>query len=207
MYLPQDHPDRDAFTWMVKNAVVPRPIAWVGTRDTAGAGNLAPFSYFTLITMEPPTLMFSVIGDKDTHRNILATGEFVVNIPTEGDAEAVAATAAVVGPEVDEAAATGLRTAPGNAVASPRLLDAGVALECRFLRQVDFMGAALVFGGVVGIHVQDSVLGADGRIEVSAYRPLGRLGGSLYTHVSDSFRVPVPTDEQLRAHTHSQAAD
>ena len=132
--------------------------------------------------MDPPTLMFSVIGeDKDTHRNILATGEFVVNLPRAGDAAAVAASAAVVGPDVDEAAAVGLATAAGTSISAPRLLDAAVALECRFLRQVDFLSAQLVFGQVAGIHVRDEVLDERGRIDIGAYQPLGRLGGSLYT--------------------------
>lgn len=207
MFLPHDHPDRSAYTWMVKNAVVPRPIAWIGTQDAEGTGNLAPFSYFTLLTMEPPTLMFSVIGNKDTHRNILATGEFVVNLPSEGDAEAVAASAAVLSPEIDEAAANGLLTAPGISVSAPRLLDAAVALECRFVQQIEFNAAQLVFGQITGVHVRDDVLDSRGRIDVGAYRPLGRLGGSLYTDVREAYRVPIPGAHEVPAAAGAPSAD
>src|SRR5690606_18920164 len=92
---------------LLTGLVAPRPIAWVSTLSPAGVPNLAPFSFFTLLTGRPPTVMFAA-GDrpggeaKDTLANALATGEFVVNLADRQLAEAVDATSAMVAPDVDE---------------------------------------------------------------------------------------------------------
>ena len=82
--------------------VVPRPIAWVLTKNIGGSYNLAPFSYFNAISSAPPILMFSTgkkMGEKekgekkDTWKNIEREGEFVVLIPSVAQAQAVSGTA------------------------------------------------------------------------------------------------------------------
>ncbi|MFI5717849.1 flavin reductase family protein [Nocardia sp. NPDC051750] len=184
--------DRTDFTWMIKNSVVPRPIAWVSTTSSAGVGNLAPYSYFSLVTMDPPILMVSFTGRKDTLDNIRETGDFVVNLVTEGLAGIQTDSAAVLPPEIDEAELLGLETIPGTAVGAPRLARAKAALECRVIEEKPMPGTVLVFAEVVAIHVDDAVLDERGRIDVAVYRPVGRLGGSLYTTVAESYRIPVP---------------
>ncbi|MDF2442992.1 MAG: hypothetical protein JWR01_1195 [Subtercola sp.] len=191
--------DEEAFVWMVKNSVVPRPIAWVSTIDANGVGNLAPYSYFTLVTMYPPTLMISFIGQKDTLDNIEATGEFVVNMIAAGQAEVATASAAILPSHIDESELLGLTTSASTHIAPPRLADARVALECTLLQQTTVLDARVVFARVVAIHVDDGIIGADGRISYGAYNPVARLGGSLYTSVTNEYRhvVPVATPEWL----------
>jgi len=199
MYLSDEDENSHDFTWMVKNSVVPRPIAWVGTQDESGAGNLAPYSYFTLVTMNPPTLMISFIGEKHSYDNIVRTGQFVVNLITEGQAEVATATAAITDASIDEAALHGLSTTPSTRIAPPRLTDARVALECELMETTTLLGANIVFGRVLAVHADDDVLDDTGRISIEKYRPVARLGGSLYTTVTTEYRhvVPVADDTWL----------
>lgn len=207
MYLDSDSSTHD-FTWMVKNAVVPRPIAWVGSESAAGVANLAPFSYFTLVTMDPPTLMISFTGEKDSYDNIRETGEFVINMVTEGQAEVETATAAITPPSVDEAALLGLELVDSTKVTPKRLAMAKVALECVFLSETTLFDAHVVFGQVVAVHTDDAILDGTGRIDVAKYRPVARLGGSLYTTVTTDYKHPVPvaTAEWLAAQPGGAAA-
>jgi len=208
MYLADDTGSTHDFTWMVKNAVVPRPIAWVGSESADGVGNLAPFSYFTLVTMDPPTLMISFTGEKDSHDNIRATGEFVVNLVTDGQAEVETATAAITPPSVDEAALLGLELVDSVRIVPKRLAVARVALECVLLRETEVYDAHVVFAQVVAVHADDAILDESGRIDVAKYRPVARLGGSLYTTVTTDYKHPVPvaTEEWLAAQPGGAAA-
>ncbi|MWV47661.1 flavin reductase family protein [Rathayibacter sp. VKM Ac-2803] len=208
MYLADDTGAAHDFIWMVKNAVVPRPIAWVGTESASGVGNLAPFSYFTLVTMDPPTLMISFTGEKDSHDNIRETGEFVVNLVTDGQAEVETATAAITPPSVDEAELLGLEVVDSTRVRPKRLAMAKVALECVLLRETEVYDANVVFGQVLAVHADDGILDPSGRIDIAKYRPVARLGGSLYTTVTSDYKHPVPvaTEEWLAAQPGGGAA-
>jgi flavin reductase (DIM6/NTAB) family NADH-FMN oxidoreductase RutF len=199
MYSSNTDADHDGFVWMVKNAVVPRPIAWVSTISPAGVANLAPFSYFAPMTMDPPTVVFSVSGRKDTVDNILATGQFAVTIALAGQEELVARTAAVVGPDVDEASHVGLTWAPGVGIAVPHPSGAGPSLECELVTVQDFKGSKLVFGEVLGVAVDDHLLREDGRLDQDAYHPVGRLGGATFTRVDDWVRHPIPSEDEFFA--------
>lgn len=199
--------DRTDFTWMIKNAVVPRPIAWIGSSSPTGTYNLAPYSYFQLVTMDPPMLMVSFTGRKDSLENIRHTGDFVVNLVTDGLATDLVDTAAMFAPDVDEAALLGLETTPSTTVTPPRLASAKVALECRATEEKPMPGATLVFAEVVGVHTDDAVLDDRGRIDVECYRPIGRLGGALYTTVASAYRIPVPRAEAVLAGKRSGVMD
>lgn len=192
MYLEENTDRQFDFIWMIKNAVVPRPIAWVGTVSPEGVGNLAPYSYFNLVTMDPPTLMISFIGQKDSYDNLKASGEFVVNLVTDGLADLETSTAAVLPAHIDEAELLGLETLPSTRISAPRLASAKVALECTFNQEFELHGSHVVIGNVVAVHADDDVLDESGRIDIAKYRPVGRLGGALYTTVSEDFRIPVP---------------
>lgn len=196
MYLDTTSEHTD-FIWMIKNAVVPRPIAWIGSVGEDGTHNLAPYSYFQLVTMDPPMLMVSFTGRKDTLDNIRHTGDFVVNLVTEGFEADQTDTAALFAPEVDEAALLGLETAPSTEVTPPRLAGAKVALECRATEEKAMPGATLVFAEVVGVHTDDGVLDDRGRIDIERYRPVGRLGGALYTTITSAYRIPVPAADAV----------
>jgi flavin reductase (DIM6/NTAB) family NADH-FMN oxidoreductase RutF len=190
--------------------VVPRPIAWVSTVDAAGVRNVAPFSYFMAITHNPPTVAFSSgprggesgapRGEKDTLRNVQATGEFVVNIVSEPLAQAMNISATEFPPDVNEFQAAGLTPAPSVRVRPPRVAESQVHFECA-LTQVVTLGegpgsGSVVIGRIVYLHVSDEVLFGGDKISLEKLRPIGRLGGHWYTRVTDVFemvRPPAPS--------------
>jgi flavin reductase (DIM6/NTAB) family NADH-FMN oxidoreductase RutF len=179
---------------LINALVIPRPIAWVTTLDAEGRGNLAPFSYFNVVSGgSPPIVMvsFSPKGPKHTLANLVATREFVVNIVAERMREGMVASSGDYGAEVDEAKLLGLATLPSSVVRPQRLADAPAALECRLIETKPLDDFVVAFGRVIHIHVSDEVV-ADGRPDPARIRPVGRLGGSLYTTVEEPYRLERP---------------
>ena len=92
------------------NAIIaPRPIGWISTCSRGGRFNLAPYSFFNAFSYRPPTIGFSSIGHKDTLKNVLQTNEFVFNLATRRQAEAMNLTSVPFPHGVNEFEAAGLR--------------------------------------------------------------------------------------------------
>ncbi|OSM44339.1 flavin reductase family protein [Nesterenkonia sp. PF2B19] len=182
------------------NAIVaPRPIGWVSTSTVQGGLNLAPYSFFNAVNYTPPLIAFSSIGHKDTVANIEATGEFCWNLVTTELGEQMNATSAAVDTEIDEFELAGLTAAPSRVVSVPHVGQARVVFECRrtqILRLTDASGedtpARMVFGEVVGVHLDESLLD-DGVYQTAAADPLLRGGGP-----ADYFRIRG--EDRLRMH-------
>lgn len=181
--------------------VTPRPIAWVTTVDAAGRVNLAPFSFFNAFGANPPVVVFSPTrrrdgSQKDTLRNVEATGEFVVHAAVASLAEQVNQSSKELPPGESEVELVGLHLTPSVQVKPPRLTEAPVAMECK-VRQIIPVGdgpiaANLVIGEVVMIHVADAVLDANGRVDPRKLRTVARLGGDYWCHTSDLFEQARP---------------
>ncbi len=197
---PKEHSQRDIYKLMV-GAIVPRPIAFVSTVDRQGVRNVAPFSYFSAVCAEPPTLLFCPAvradggGTKDTLRNILATSEFVVNIVSEEIAGQMNQAAAQVRPEVDEFELTGLTPVASEAVQAPRVAESPVQMECR-LRQIITIseqpgGGNIVIGEIVRFHIREELLD-DFRIDADRLKAVGRMGGPTYCRTMDRFDLERP---------------
>lgn len=190
--------------FFLTSAVAPRPIAWVTSLDPAtGVVNAAPFSWFQAVCSDPMLLMLSV-GDrrdgtpKDTARNALAGGEFVVNVVTAPLAEAMVATSGDYPPDRSEVEALGLRTVPSVQVRPPRLADSPVHFECRLVESRRYgRGTAAVtwlLGQVVHVHADDAVLDARGNVQAGT--PLvGRAGGQDYVVADHPRRIERPRQE------------
>lgn len=155
--------------------VVPRPIAWVSTLSADGVGNLAPHSFFTVACADPAVVQFTSIGRKDTLRNIEETGEFTISLACEELMDQVNATSASFGPEVDEAAASGVAMEPSETVAPPRVRASPASIECRLRQVVDLGTSWLVLSTVTAITVVESALDGSHPM-MSALRPVSRLG-------------------------------
>ena len=182
-----------AFYRFLTSVVVPRPIAWISSTSADGVDNLAPHSFFTIASVNPPIIQFTSVGRKDSVRNIEATGEFVVGFTPESLFEAVNATGTAFPPEVSEFDAAGLTREPSTTVQPPRVLESPVALECR-LHLIQEMGdCTLVFGEVLHAVVSEDVLDGD-LPAIGALEPLSRLGrnewGSAGT-IRDIPRIPL----------------
>jgi flavin reductase (DIM6/NTAB) family NADH-FMN oxidoreductase RutF len=181
-----------------KALVVPRPIGWVTTLAPDGRVNLAPYSYFNGFSSKPHIVGFSSEGRKDSATNVGATGEFVCNLATWELREQTNTTSAAVGPDVDEMSLAGLTPAPSRLVAPPRVAESPVALECRHLQTVQLkdlsgaaVGALLVIGQVVGIHIADELI-VDGMVDITRARPIARLGYRDYAVVEKVFQMTRP---------------
>jgi flavin reductase (DIM6/NTAB) family NADH-FMN oxidoreductase RutF len=190
----------DVYKLMI-GAIVPRPIAFVSTVDVAGVRNLAPFSYFTGCSTNPPVICFcSAVRSgpnphKDTLRNIEATGEFVINVVTEEIAEQMNRTAIEAPPEVDEFEFSGLTPLPSDLIKPPRVAESKIQMECR-LRQIVRVsekpgGGSLVLGDVLRFHVLESIL--DGyKVDPGKLKAIGRMGGPSYVRTQDRFDMDRP---------------
>ena len=126
---------------LLASSITPRPIAWVTSRSADGIHNAAPYSFFNMMGSDPPTVVLGLMlrpegGLKDSAVNITTTGEFVINLVCEADAEAMNLTCIDAPPEVDECALAGLELLPSRLVGPPRIASAPVSLECRVLETV-----------------------------------------------------------------------
>jgi flavin reductase (DIM6/NTAB) family NADH-FMN oxidoreductase RutF len=181
------------FYRFLTSVVVPRPIAWVSSTSADGVDNLAPHSFFTVASVNPPIVQFTSVGRKDSVRNIEATGEFVVSFTPEDLFEAVNATGTNFPPDVSEFDAVGLTREPSATVRPPRVLESPVALECR-LHLIQEMGdCTLVFGEVLHAVVSEDVLDGD-LPAIDALKPLSRLGRNEWGtagRIRTITRIPV----------------
>ncbi len=173
-FTAEDLPGR-AFYRMLTAVVVPRPIAWVASVSAQGRDNLAPHSFFTVSCADPPIVQFTSVGRKDTLRNVEETGEFTVNLAPEPLMEQVNATSAALERGSSEFDAAGLDREPSAVVKAPRVAASPAALECRLHSTVLLGDSTVVFGRVVHVAVDASVLDG-GHPQVERLRPLSRLG-------------------------------
>jgi flavin reductase (DIM6/NTAB) family NADH-FMN oxidoreductase RutF len=197
---PADHSPGEIYKLMI-GAIVPRPIALISSVDEANVRNLAPFSYFTACSSNPPVVVFCPIlrplppTAKDTLRNIMATREFVVNIVSEEFVERMNATAATVGPEVDEFALSGLTPIASDLIKPARVAESHVQMECRLLQIVQVSdkpgGGSLILGEVKRFHVDPDLI-ENFRIDPDKLRAVGRMAGSTYVRTTDRFDLERP---------------
>lgn len=167
------------------NAIVgPRPIGWIASLGASGVRNLAPYSFFNLFNYRPPILGFASTERKDSAANIAASGEFTWNLVTRDLADAMNASAATVGPEIDEFALAGLDAAPSRLIAAPRVAASPVSFECRLTQQFELTdargiatGAWMTLGEVVAVHIDPAMLD-DGVYVTARARPILRGGGA-----------------------------
>ena len=176
--------------------VVPRPIAWVSTLSEAGVVNLAPHSFYTVVCANPPLVMFSSVGAKDTLRNVQATEEFVISLAHAPMIEAVNNSAARFPAEESESGRLDIEMSPSVGVAPPRVAGSPVSLECRLHSTTELGDSTMVIGHVRLITVDDDAL-VDGRPDFTRLDPLARLGGnqwSLHAEVVAIDRPQQPSD-------------
>ncbi|WP_202842540.1 flavin reductase family protein [Luteimonas saliphila] len=188
---------------IINSTVTPRPIAWVTTLSPDGVGNTAPYSFFNAVGDDPPMLVLGLLKHpvtgqmKDTARNIMATGEFVVNLVSESDAERMNLCSVDAPAEVDEAARAGLEMLPSSAVKPPRIASSPVGFECRKLAALDIgPRQTVVLGEILVAHIPDEFVLDPEKLylDTPAMKLIGRLHGSgWYTRASgDMFKMERP---------------
>jgi flavin reductase (DIM6/NTAB) family NADH-FMN oxidoreductase RutF len=192
---------------LILNTVAPRPIAWVSTLSASGQPNLAPFSFFNCVCVEPPLLAFapglrpskqssSTLGEaKDTLRNIRETKEFVINVVTFELAEAMNRTSGEYDASINEFELAQIAAAPSQVVKVPRVAASPVSFECKLYQILDFSpspkSSSLVIGEIVSIHVDEANV-KDGKIDRDSLDLIGRMGGIQYTRTIQRFEMVRP---------------
>lgn len=195
--------ERDSYKLLI-GSVVPRPIALVTTLSKDGVLNAAPFSYFSIVTASPPMLSVSVQRKqgamKDTARNAIDAGAFVVHITDESIVGKVNETAAALPPDESEAAKAGFTPVAGEAIAVPGLQEAKIRMEC-VLEQAIPLGRArdgdepacdLLIGRVVRFHLAEDVYDNGGHIDPLRLNPVSRMAGSTYAKLGELFAIERP---------------
>jgi flavin reductase (DIM6/NTAB) family NADH-FMN oxidoreductase RutF len=203
---PAQQSMQDTYKLMV-GSIVPRPIAFVSTINARGIRNLAPFSYFTAVSADPPVVLFcpsfrpadperGLANTKDTLRNVIETREFVVNIVSEDFAEQMNLCSAQVKPDVDEFELSGLTPIASEIVKPPRVAESRVHMECRLKQVVEVSdkpgGGSVVLGEVLRFHVREDLLHSY-RIDPDKLQAIGRMGGPTYVRTQDRFDLERPS--------------
>src|SRR5580698_548166 len=206
---PSDLPHSELYGILL-NSVAPRPIAWVSTMSALGQPNLAPFSFFNAVCVDPPLLAFAPghrrpkqpdasHGEvKDTLRNVRETREFVVNIVTYELAEAMNLTSGEYDASINEFELGKIAAAPSLVVKAPRVAASPVSFECKLYQILDFspspQSSSLVLGQIVSIHVDDANM-KDGKLDRDSLDLIGRMGGIQYTRTTQRFDMVRPKVE------------
>lgn len=190
----------DIYKLMI-GSIVPRPIAFVSSLSATGIRNLAPFSFFTAISANPPVICFSPMipsrgsAHKDTLANVEATREFVVNIVSESIAAQMNICSGEYPPQVDEFIESGLTPIASETIAPPRVAECLISMECRLLQVVHIspkpLGGSLVIGEITRFHVDDTII-TDFKIDPDKLQAVGRMGGPSYTRTQDRFDLARP---------------
>jgi len=189
----------DAFK-LLSSVVVPRPIAWVVSQSAQGDINAAPFSFFNVVSSDPPIVALG-IGPrggqlKDTSRNILDTREFVINLVSAELAEQMNRTSLDYHADVNELVRAGLATERSQTVAPPRIAQSPAALECKVWQVIEAAPQrVIVLARVVGMYLRDDALLNRDRfyVDTPALHLLGRMhGAGWYAHTSDLFQMLAP---------------
>jgi len=187
---------------LIMQIVIPRPIALISTLTANGVLNLAPFSYFQVVSVNPLAVGFSATRDrhggaKQTHVNIRGIAEFVAAMVTEDMAERMNITSAEFPPGVSEFEKAGFTAGNAEVVKPSLIMEAPVNMECKVIEIVELsdspMGGTFVIGKVVRVHFKEGVYDQEAqKIRSENYKLISRLGGSGYGYVRDQFDMPRP---------------
>ena len=202
-FLPGTHKEHGLTYSPLKALVSPRPVGWISSQTADNIANLSPYSFFNAIAELPPMVMFVSApdareenkgGQKDSLANIRETGEFGVNIVGMAQAEQMVTSSRNVTSDIDEFDLAGLTKKSAEKISVPLVAGAPANLECKFYDHVTLPDngrgkhSVMVLGKIVGIHIDDSVI-KDGRVDVSLYQPVARLGYKDYAAIRDVFEM------------------
>lgn len=193
---------REAYAYL-SNAVAPRPICFASTIDKAGNVNLSPYSFFNVVSGDPPVMVFAPQlsgrdgSSKDTLNNVLEVPEVVINVVPHALVEQMSLSSTAYPPGVNEFIKSGLTEVRSDVVAPPRVGECPVAFECKVDQVISLgdgpMAGNLVLARVVRIHVREEVL-TDGKLDPRKLDLVGRMGGNDYVRASGDalFEIPKP---------------
>jgi flavin reductase (DIM6/NTAB) family NADH-FMN oxidoreductase RutF len=193
---------------ILNSTVTPRPIAWVTTISINGHNNAAPYSFFNAVGDDPPLIVLGLLkhhitgGMKDTATNIMATGEFVVNLVCEEDAERMNQSSADCPPDISELDYAGIDTVTATLVKPPMIASSPVNFECRKVAALDIgPRQTIVLGEILVAHIKDQFISDPAKlyIDTPAMKLIGRTHGSgWYQRNTDQFKMERPVFDPTR---------
>ncbi|MBB3956114.1 flavin reductase family protein [Novosphingobium sediminicola] len=193
---------------IINSTITPRPIAWITTLSPDGVVNAAPYSFFNAVGTEPPLVVLGLLKEprsrtlKHTATNIIANGEFVVNLVCEGDAQKMNECSVDAPVDVSEIDYAGIETTPSVVVAPPRIATSPVSFECRKVAALDIgTQQTVVIGEVLMAHIRDEFITDRERVyfDTPAMKLIGRTHGSgWYVRNSDAFQLDRPAFDPTR---------
>ena len=195
---PKQNAERDNYKLLV-GSIIPRPIAFVTTQSEEGIVNGAPFSYFNIVSSNPPMVSLAIQRPaekmKDTARNIYANREFVVHIVDRENVAQINETSASLPPWESEIDMAGLTAVPSTVVSVPGINESKVRMECRLVQAVPFggdgPGSDLFIGEIVHFHIDEAIY-EKGRIDPSGLDAVSRLAGANYAAIGEIFEIARP---------------
>ncbi|WP_445478749.1 flavin reductase family protein [Lysinibacillus irui] len=196
---PKNNSERENYKLLI-GSIIPRPIAFVTTKSEQGVINGAPFSYFNIVSSNPPMISLAIQRPngrlKDTARHIHHQQQFVVHIVDEANVEQVNETAASLPVTESEIARTNFTLVDSQQIAVPGIQEAKVRMECRLVQSIPLMNGEeqtgdLLIGEVVQFHIDDAIY-HEGRIDPRKLNAVSRLAGSNYAKVGEIFAIERP---------------
>ncbi len=194
-----DNSNHSVYSYLV-GGISPRPIAWVSTLSEKGVANIAPYSFFTVASCNPPVLNVTQVNprdnaNKDTLNNLLATKECVVNIVSHSLVDQMNQSCANYPRDVSEFDAANIQRTPSQLVSVPSVAASKVRYECK-LREVitisdEPSGGQMMLLDVVGIFLDDTVL-VNGYIDPTRLDAVGKMGGDYFSTTKDKFALKRP---------------
>lgn len=199
---PTARSERDNYKLLI-GSIIPRPIAFVTTLSEGGTLNAAPYSYFNIVAANPPLVSISVQRkngvQKDTSRNAIAAGAFVVHVADESYVDKLNLTAAGLPSDQSEVTFAGLTAVASEKIAVPGVAEAKIRMECKLEKVVPLGGTEdspacdLLIGRVVCFHIDETVYDEGGHIDAVKLGPISRLAGSSYAKLGEQFDIERPS--------------
>ena len=197
---PKQLSERENYKFLI-GSIIPRPIAFVTSVSEEGVVNAAPFSFFNIVSSNPPMISVSIQrkkGEKkDTARNIIEKGQFVVHIVDTENVKQVNETAANLPSNESEVALAGMSLVKSDKIDVPGVKEAKVRLECVLEKALELggddgtAGCDLIIGKVVYYHIEETLY-EDGRIDPEGLGAISRLAGNDYAKIGEQFTIKRP---------------
>jgi flavin reductase (DIM6/NTAB) family NADH-FMN oxidoreductase RutF len=198
---PASNTERENYKFLIGSSIIPRPIAFVTTLSEEGILNGAPFSYFNIVSSNPPMISLSIQRSegrqKDTARNMIHASEFVVHIVDEQNVEKVNQTAASLPSNQSEVELVNLTPVDSLIISVPGVKEAKIRMECTLEHSFELAGDSsapgcdLIIGKVVQFHV-DKEIYENGRIDPKGLKAVSRLAGTNYAKIGEIFSIERP---------------
>ena len=184
--------------------VLPRPVAFVTTKDQDGLYNAAPFSFFNVFSEDPAIVVLGIGAKpngrtKDTLKNIRDTKQFVVNMVDKSIIGAMHIASAEIPSDESEIDYAGITLADSQIINVQRIAEAPVSLECELFQVIELSERrSLVLGQVKSIHIDDAIIDPETkRLIPEKYSPIARLYGDYYAWLGTRYTKAIPSMEDI----------